>query len=571
MATQIKKTLSGKVQIIINGDIRFSLQSTCSYRVAGSELILIDTATQRASLNFAEVTTTQLEPAAAVAAPPFTSAQELADFLDDNFFFESLTSFGTDLYDAVIDAGGLGDYVNIKPALDAGLKTLFIKKGTYAQTADLSLPSGALLKGENSEVYITFAGNTQLKAQSPTASKSGGTITVTNGSAAVVGVGTSFAAGDVGKYIRVQNEFYLISGHTDALNITLSETYQGDTTAGLSYFLREMLTGVMLENLVVVGNGTNTLDLVLFDGVLNSRISACVFRDNNQSNFKSVESGVLSFINVLSRSSAADGFELETTFSANFSACEGVNNAAYGYNLVSGNGLTIDNSHANNNNLYGIQTAVAQTIVTSCQASQNKEGGIRVLGTSTDTKIEGCAMLNNEQIGVVLEADRFIVDSCTFDDHSDNGVRIEGNEGVVSNCNIINSSIGIETRTGGGNNVTIIGNTTNNNTAGGIVANFGDNMTIGHNISTNNGVHGISILADNNIINGNVCTGNTNNGINVTGDNNIISSNRSYSNDKGIALSAAAGNNLVSLNNTTTNTTAGIEDLGVGNTLVNNI
>jgi hypothetical protein len=172
MPTQIKKTLSGKVQIIRDGVIRFSLQSTCSYRVASKELILVDTTGQRASLNFGEITSTQLEPAAAVPSA-FTSAQELADFLDDNFFFESLTSFGTNLYDAVIDINGLGDFVNIKPALDAGLKTLFIRKGTYAQTADLELPSGALLTGENTEVYITFAGNTQLKAQSATASAAG--------------------------------------------------------------------------------------------------------------------------------------------------------------------------------------------------------------------------------------------------------------------------------------------------------------------------------------------------------------------------------------------------------------
>jgi hypothetical protein len=129
--------------------------------------------------------------------------------------------------------------------------------------------------------------------------------------------------------------------------------------------------------------------------------------------------------------------------------------------LVSGNGLTIDNCHANNNNLYGLQSAVEQTIVSSSQASQNKEGGINLLAAAIDSKIEGCAMLNNEQIGVLLEADRFIVDSCSFNDHSDNGVRIEANEGVVSNNNVTVSSIGIETRTGGGDNVTIIGNTTN--------------------------------------------------------------------------------------------------------------
>lgn len=64
-----------------------------------------------------------------------------------------------------------------------------------------------------------------------------GTVAMTNGSAAVVGTGTTFAAGDVGKVFRItgENTFYLISAFTDATHITLATTYSGSTMSGLNY------------------------------------------------------------------------------------------------------------------------------------------------------------------------------------------------------------------------------------------------------------------------------------------------------------------------------------------------
>lgn len=67
-----------------------------------------------------------------------------------------------------------------------------------------------------------------------------GTISVTNGSGAVVGTGTTFTAGMVGKLLKVtgDNKFYTISAYTSATSITIN-TYTGTTGSGKGYVINE--------------------------------------------------------------------------------------------------------------------------------------------------------------------------------------------------------------------------------------------------------------------------------------------------------------------------------------------
>lgn len=64
-----------------------------------------------------------------------------------------------------------------------------------------------------------------------------GTVTLTNGSAAVVGAGTTFTSGMVGRqlYTGGAGPYYTISAFTDGTNITLERAFGGTTGAGLSY------------------------------------------------------------------------------------------------------------------------------------------------------------------------------------------------------------------------------------------------------------------------------------------------------------------------------------------------
>lgn len=71
-------------------------------------------------------------------------------------------------------------------------------------------------------------------------SATGGTVTVTNGSAEVVGAGTTFVAGMVGGGFIVTGDTasYKIIAFTDATHITLGSVYAGTTAAGAAYTIR---------------------------------------------------------------------------------------------------------------------------------------------------------------------------------------------------------------------------------------------------------------------------------------------------------------------------------------------
>ena len=83
---------------------------------------------------------------------------------------------------------------------------------------------------------VLYAQDRYLGKYDGTANYTTGTVSVTNGSAAIVGTGTTFAASDVDKMFSVDGlTFYRISAYTDATHITLASNYTGSTNATASY------------------------------------------------------------------------------------------------------------------------------------------------------------------------------------------------------------------------------------------------------------------------------------------------------------------------------------------------
>lgn len=71
-----------------------------------------------------------------------------------------------------------------------------------------------------------------------------GTISVTKGSTAVVGVGTTFAADMEGRYIRLTADgsdrlWYRVKDFTDTTHLVLENVYEGETQAGAAYEIAE--------------------------------------------------------------------------------------------------------------------------------------------------------------------------------------------------------------------------------------------------------------------------------------------------------------------------------------------
>lgn len=76
-----------------------------------------------------------------------------------------------------------------------------------------------------------------------------GTITATNGSTVITGVGTTFTSAMIGRYIKVNADgnWYLIISFTSTTVIAIEQAYQGTTSAGAVYTIGEM--SVLPENL----------------------------------------------------------------------------------------------------------------------------------------------------------------------------------------------------------------------------------------------------------------------------------------------------------------------------------
>ena len=85
---------------------------------------------------------------------------------------------------------------------------------------------------------IIYAGERYIGYYDPSANDyTVGTVTVSNGSANIVGSGTTFTAGMVGKRFRVASDavFYTVSTFTDATHIALTGTYNGTSGGSKTY------------------------------------------------------------------------------------------------------------------------------------------------------------------------------------------------------------------------------------------------------------------------------------------------------------------------------------------------
>ena len=67
------------------------------------------------------------------------------------------------------------------------------------------------------------------------AATSGGTITVTKDSTAIVGAGTAFASGDVGEQIKISNRIFTIASRSDTTNLVIDRNWPLATDSGVGY------------------------------------------------------------------------------------------------------------------------------------------------------------------------------------------------------------------------------------------------------------------------------------------------------------------------------------------------
>lgn len=173
---------------------------------------------------------------------------------------------GQVLYDCIVDAGGGGDYTTVTAALAAGMKTLFVRNGTYADALNI-VSDDVVIIGESQEGVIITGGS---PVKSAVVATKASTITMAKNSNIVVSGAPIFAASDVGKTIITNKEAVITAGRyydetTQAMNIDVfSDTthvvvdfrarkdlsWVGGTTQWCTHdFSGEIISGLVLKNM----------------------------------------------------------------------------------------------------------------------------------------------------------------------------------------------------------------------------------------------------------------------------------------------------------------------------------
>lgn len=472
--------------------------------------------------------------------------------------------YDTGPYEAIVDAGGEGDYLLPSAAFTAGVTSIFIKNGIYNETSNITLPDRGSMYGESpAGVIISFGGG----AFGITANGNGGTtysagtISVASGSTAVVGVGTLWLTNITpGDYILIGVTFMRVASVTNDLNLVLADVYNGESLTGSTYLAQSMFNGINLRNFVVTGS---TVDGILLQGCRESVISN-VASVSNSTGIRETNCSQIFVCTTVITNSTTDSVVVDSSYGVFFDSMEIFNSA--------NNGLVISGTSAGTN-------------VDACQINGCNNFGISIQGTATITNITDCKVCYNNVKGFdsLPGTGPCVVVGCTI---SNNGLGIDfdGSDNNVS-CNLFTNNAGFGIQAG--DNGTIIGNHVNNNMGDGISMTIDDNCCVSNNVIVSNtgdgiggidgdnhtfnanhirlnGGNGITITGDNHTVVGNVIVGNTGDGVNITGgDNNTITANRIGTNTNGVNITnAAATDNIVTTNNLLGNTGTNLINLG---------
>jgi hypothetical protein len=447
-------------------------------------------------------------------------------------------------FDAIVAADGTGDFTSIATALAAGNDRLFVRNGTYVETADMSVPQDGCIFGETpGAVLIVPVGGVAVKIDGSGRQVTGGTVSLVTGSTGVVGIGTTFTGLQPDDYLLVTDIWYQIASITDDLNLVLGNPYNGRALSGLAFEGQSMIEGAAIVNLIIA-NGTA-------EGLIIRQAAHVIVRDSLVTNCGDVattrptalleDTGELFLLGLIVSASKYDGLTFRRCRSVVVQTCE-VRGSA-------NDGFVIDDCNA--------------IILDGCVSAQNGREGFTSLGTTTRVNITDSISLQNVGDGMKTAptTGTAVIDGCTIRGNGGHGIDFDGEGNGITDCSITeNDGDGISAGDYGRINDNYIAN----NGGEGIAANNDRHCTISTNVIRDNGSHGI-ILGRDGTCSGNQVVGNGGDGIRTAKADAILNGNRCRDNAlDGINIEAAATDAIVTSNNCQGNTGASITDSGTG-------
>jgi len=406
-------------------------------------------------------------------------------------------------YDAIVSlVAADGDYTKVADAFNDGNITVFVRNGTYVETEDIDIPNKGVMIGESvGGVVIDFNSSAfQILVNGRQATLiTTGTVAITNATKAVTGSGTTFTTLASGDFILLGDIYYKIDAIADTTNLTILETYSGDTLSGFGLRGQKMFTDIHLKNFTVTGS-TDTNNAVRLFGCLNSVVENVICTGNNEG-FLFEDFSESSAMNCKGlHSSTADGIVIRNCHSSTFHDCEGSNNVGVGIFFLS---------------------APVSISLSSCVANNNGgSAGIDIANTSSHIIVDHCIITYNENDGVQTDASTasIIISNSNISNNGGDGMQAgDGGHHYVNNIVANNGGVGIK----GGVSSIIQGNDVDNNGGRGILLQGSeDDCVITGNIVRGNGAAGIEVDTDDCVITGNRSVGNINEGVLLVSNSN---------------------------------------------------
>lgn len=487
------------------------------------------------------------------------TVQQLWDQLATNFFFELSGSgtFSPILFDAVVDAAGAGDYLTVNEAVTAGACTIFIKDGTYVEPASTTLSDNCALYGESSGVVLVFGAAQGLIVNGGGVDKTGGSIAVTGASITITGTGTNFLGTDVGRTINIGTDFFTIAAVNSTTELELTTAWQGESTTGLDYTIRDYTTGVILETINVIGGG-GASSPISFTNSLNCTLKNIYVEGGGQDNLLITNSGRIAVDNLISKGAVSSGISLVECIGAKVSKSTASNCGLNGFDVSGGTGVSISQCFGSNNGNAGFESRNSNEdlVIDNVNASYNDVYGIDIQQTDKNVVVSNSVCIGNGTSGIQCDSEQAQIIGNTVTGKgkgvgatqgiaiSNGAARVIGNNvnecatgfviGLVTEGSLIASNESNDCSTGyncSDDSCTYVGNVASGFEFRGFLVSATNNNFISNRAYGGTGVNafGFQINGASNLFVGNISYSNVN-GYQINADNNRLISNEANNN-----------------------------------------
>lgn len=320
----------------------------------------------------------------------------------------------------------VGNGENIQVAIDTMFKsgggTVYILPGTYVLQKDINVPSGVFLEGVNRDNTIIDCNLSFKINMSGEVTYLTGTISITNGTTTVTGVGTTWTSDLIGNEIFLDGYYYPILSITSTTELEISYSYDGTTLSGENYLIASLVRNPKLRNLTV-HNATDTAiqihyvfepiidDLQVYGSGIGIDFAYCAYPRYLSANY---ENGVNTSM------SHTAGFKIDwSSFDYSFTGA--------GLVLDSCQDATIFDSGIVHNITNGIEFTNCKNIkIFATSLSNNGTNGVEFITGNSDIQFIGVSVKENLNDGIRLtdSTDRISISTSSIVDNTSYGINI---------------------------------------------------------------------------------------------------------------------------------------------------